>query len=88
VVCLTDLGQIFIFILAFFGLFFGMAILLVYITNRSDKKTVEKQPQQPEVKEKVIIKEVVMIPCQYCGTLVPQTAQFCPNCGAPNKKTH
>jgi uncharacterized OB-fold protein len=29
-----------------------------------------------------IIKEVVMIPCKYCGALFVQTATFCPNCGA------
>jgi hypothetical protein len=65
-----------------------MAILLVYLTNRSDhtKKGVEQQDQAMEVKEKVIIKEVVMIPCSYCGALTPLTALFCPNCGAPHKK--
>ena len=88
-VCLTDMSQIFIFVLAFFGLFFGMAILLVYITNRSDRsKKGVTQPEQGEVKEKVIIKEVVMIPCPYCGALTPQTALFCPNCGAPHKKAN
>ena len=86
---MTDLGQIFIFIIAFFGLFFGMAILRVIIVNRSDKaKKGVEQTEQAEVKEKIIIKEVVMIPCQYCGALTPQTAQFCSNCGAPNKKTN
>lgn len=30
------------------------------------------------IKEKeVVIKEVVMIPCQYCGSLIPQTSLFC-----------
>jgi hypothetical protein len=66
-----------------------MAILLVYLTNWSDhtKKGVNQQDQANEVKEKVIIKEVVMIPCIYCGALTPQTALFCPNCGAPHKKS-
>jgi ribosomal protein L40E len=37
-------------------------------------------------KEKeVIIKEVVMVTCDYCGALLPQTATFCPNCGAKRK---
>jgi len=31
---------------------------------------------------KEIIKEVVLIPCAYCGGLMPQTSLFCPNCGA------
>ena len=29
-----------------------------------------------------VIREVVMIPCKYCGALFQQTATFCPNCGA------
>ena len=37
------------------------------------------------IKEKVIVKEVVMLPCQYCGSLTPQTALFCPHCGARRK---
>jgi exosome complex RNA-binding protein Csl4 len=41
-------------------------------------------PQVQEVKE-TITKEVVLIPCQYCGGLMPQTATFCPNCGARRK---
>jgi len=34
----------------------------------------------PVVKE--VIREVVMIPCKYCGGLMPQTQTVCPNCGA------
>jgi hypothetical protein len=30
-------------------------------------------------------REVVMIPCEYCETLMPETATSCPNCGAPRK---
>ena len=32
--------------------------------------------------EREVVKEVVMIPCKYCGALFVQTATFCPNCGA------
>jgi hypothetical protein len=40
----------------------------------------------PITKEKeVIIKEVVMVNCGYCGGLMPQTSMFCPNCGAKRK---
>ena len=31
---------------------------------------------------KETIREVVLIPCAYCGGLMPQTSLFCPNCGA------
>lgn len=34
---------------------------------------------------KEIIREVVLIKCAYCGGLMPQTAIFCPNCGARRK---
>jgi hypothetical protein len=38
-----------------------------------------------ETRREVITREVVLIPCQYCGGLMPQTAIFCPNCGARRK---
>jgi hypothetical protein len=34
----------------------------------------------PVIKE--VVREVVMIPCKYCGGLMPQTQTSCPNCGA------
>jgi len=42
-------------------------------------------PAAPIVTEKIVEREIVMIPCQYCGTLFPQTATSCPNCGAKRK---
>jgi tetratricopeptide (TPR) repeat protein len=41
------------------------------------------QPYQGVVHEKEIIKEIVKVPCKYCGTLVENTSERCPNCGAP-----
>lgn len=38
------------------------------------------------VQKEVITKEVVMLPCDYCSGLMPQTSTFCPNCGAQRKK--
>ena len=37
---------------------------------------------RPATSSKEIIREVVLIPCAYCGGLMPQTSTFCPNCGA------
>jgi len=37
------------------------------------------------IREKEIVREVVLIPCAYCGGLMPQTSTFCPNCGARRK---
>jgi len=31
------------------------------------------------------IKEVVMVPCGYCRSLIPQASPRCPNCGATRK---
>lgn len=35
----------------------------------------DEEPEEKSV-------QVVMIPCKYCAALFPQTATFCPNCGA------
>jgi len=43
---------------------------------------VAKPAAAPVIKEKEVIREVVMVPCKYCGTLFPQTEIVCPNCGA------
>jgi len=39
------------------------------------------QPSPTIIKEREVIKEVVMVPCRYCGGLMPQASLFCPNCG-------
>ncbi|MGC8896145.1 MAG: hypothetical protein ACP5LB_05200 [Candidatus Bathyarchaeia archaeon] len=42
-------------------------------------------PQKERKEEKEVIikeREVVVIPCPYCGTLVKITEQRCPHCGA------
>ena len=40
---------------------------------------------KPSVSDKEVVREVVLIPCAYCGGLMPQTSTFCPNCGARRK---
>ncbi len=37
---------------------------------------------QPEVQQ-IVVKEVVKVKCQYCGSLMDSTAERCPICGAP-----
>jgi hypothetical protein len=37
------------------------------------------------IKEREVIKEIVMVPCRYCGGLMPQASLFCPNCGAKSR---
>jgi hypothetical protein len=70
-----------------FGL--GVALIVVGVVVKVREKPLIQTPSlsqisaSPEVvKETTIVKEVVMIPCRYCGTLMPQTSTFCPNCGA------
>jgi len=57
------------------------------ICKGSNFSEVAPAPEPIIVKETVkeTVKEVVLIPCQYCGGLTPQTALFCPNCGARRK---
>jgi len=45
-------------------------------------RQVEKLKDAPMIQREVITKEVVMIPCNYCKALMPQTSVFCPSCGA------
>jgi hypothetical protein len=63
---------------------------VIAIDGRPDvtSETMEIQVIRPAAAPTVvkeIVKEVVMIPCEYCGTLMPQTATSCPNCGATRK---
>jgi hypothetical protein len=61
---------------------------VVAVDGRPDamSRTVEIQvtppAAQPVVREKEIVREVVMIPCKYCQSLMDQTLTACPNCGA------
>ncbi len=57
----------------------GMALGLQEIRRYRAKK------EASIVQKEVITKEVVMITCSHCGSLMPQTSLFCPNCGAKRK---
>ena len=51
-------------------------------------KLIEKQPAQPQVimNKEVTQREIVKVPCKYCGTLNNlATDKFCSGCGAPVK---
>jgi len=56
--------------------------------RRRDRRRLrhEGQGAEPAVfAEKEVIKEVVLVPCAYCGSLMPQTSTVCPHCGATRK---
>jgi len=52
------------------------------VTSTTVEIQVAPQSASPIIKEKEIVREVVMIPCKYCGTLMVQTETVCSNCGA------
>lgn len=77
-------------ITTFFLIFFGFCaiIILVVIVGAVYLARAQKSKpatQEERVIEKETIKEVVLIPCLYCGSLMPQSALFCSTCGAGRK---
>jgi ribosomal protein L40E len=74
--------------LVVFGL--GVALIVIGLIVKLKEKPLllttlpssESSTSPQVVKETTVVKEVVMIPCRYCGALMPQTSTFCPNCGA------
>jgi hypothetical protein len=52
------------------------------VTSLITEIQVTQPSAAPVVKEKEVIREVVLIPCKYCGGLMPQTETVCPICGA------
>jgi hypothetical protein len=78
----------FIVIVAFMGIFFSAAILLAIVVfssqsrNEKSKREHELALERIELEKERLSKATIMIPCQYCGGLVPQASALCPNCGA------
>ena len=73
------------FFIIFFG-FFAIIVTVVMVSTIYLARSKNKTPKQDEkVIEKETIKEIVMVPCVYCGSLNPQTALFCSTCGAGRK---
>ena len=78
----------FTFIIAFFGIFFTAAIILAIIVfgvqsrNEKSKREHELAMEKIELEKERLSKAIIMIPCTYCGGLVPQASAECPNCGA------
>ena len=76
------------FVVVFFGIFFGAAILLSIVVfsaqsrNEKNKREHELALERIELEKERLSKGIIMIPCQYCGGLVPQASTECPNCGA------
>jgi len=56
--------------------------------SRMQLSQVVPQPAQVVIQQPVqttVVREVVMIPCKYCGALISQTSTYCTYCGAPRR---
>lgn len=75
-------------LIVFFGVFFGAAVLLAVIVftahsrNEKSKREHELAMERLNMEKERARKEVLMVPCQYCGAVMPQTSTACPNCKA------
>ena len=76
------------FVVVFFGIFFGAAILLVIVVfgaqsrNEKNKREYQLALELLELEKERASEAIIMIPCQYCGVLIPLSSTICPNCGA------
>lgn len=70
-----------IFITLFFVFGLPMVFLIIYFLK------VHKPLEQAKITtpREVIVKEIVVVPCQYCGGLMPTTATQRPSCKAQRK---
>ncbi len=71
-----------IFVTLFFV--FGLPMIFLIFYFAKVHKPLEKA--KIETPREVIIKEIVMVNCQYCHGLMPTTAIQCPHCRAPRKQ--
>jgi hypothetical protein len=75
-----------------FTLFFALIFIAVIVSiivkiisairSGSSGLNSSSSPDQPQVREREIIREIVKIKCPYCGQLYDQNEDKCPNCGA------
>jgi hypothetical protein len=87
-IAVLTMSSDFTFIIAFFGIFFGAAIILAIVVfgvqsrNMKNKREHELAMEKIELEKERLSKAIIMVPCKYCGGLVPQASAECPNCGA------
>ena len=51
-------------------------------TSHTAEIQVFEPAAQPVIMQREVVREVVKIPCRFCGTLFDQLETSCPNCGA------
>jgi predicted cation transporter len=77
--------NVFSFLIAFFGLFIVIVIVTLIFAAYMARQKKHTPDNQEIVREKETIREIVMVPCKYCGSLIPSTALTCSCCGAGRK---
>ena len=72
-------------LISFITLFFvfGLPIIFLIIFFLKFQKPIEQAKIQTP--REVIVKEVVMVPCEYCHGLMSLTVTECPHCRSPRK---
>ena len=79
-------GQI--LIVVFMGIFFSAAILLAIVVFGAQSRIMKSKREhelaleQIKLEKERLNKAIIMIPCRYCGGLIPHASVECPNCGA------
>jgi rubrerythrin len=72
-------------LIVFLTLFFVFGLPMVFVIVYFLKVHKPLEQARIETPREVIVKEIVMVPCQYCGGLMPTTSTQCPSCKAPRK---
>jgi len=72
-------------LIIFLTLFFVFGVPMVFVIIYFLKVHKPLEQARIQAPREVIVKEVVMVPCQYCGGLMPTTVTQCPSCKAPRK---
>ena len=72
-------------LIIFITLFFTFGVPLVFVLVYFLKIHKPLEQARIQAPQQVIVREVVMVPCEYCGGLMPTTATQCPSCKAPRK---
>ena len=82
---MVDLSTV---LVVFFGVFFGAAVLLAVVVFTAQSRSEKSKREHELALERINMekerarKEILMVPCQYCGGVMPQASTFCPNCKA------
>lgn len=60
-------------------------VLLGIALGLQEVRSYRAEKEASIVQKEFMTKEVVMIPCSHCGSLMPQTSTFGPSCGEEGK---